>query len=638
MRKILTSLMIVCMVFLQVPASAFAAEESTGQTCTDTHNFMMGVCADCGYVCEHAWNTEDIEFGWSEGCTAYSICTICNSELEQECTVTTERTEPTCTTEGQVVSTAVVVIDGIEYTDMVTSSIDSIDHQYEDDVCIYCGDTIITLDTPVLKAVYSASGIKVSWKEVDKATGYELYRKSGLDWELVKELSASTLSYTDKNLVHGASYAYRLKAVVVESDKTFESDYSVTVEKTTNVIYAPKTVKATRAGYKSITVSWSRVYPATGYEIYRSETGKTGSFVKVKTIEKASTLSWKNTGLTTGQKYYYKVRAIYRYDVTYAKKGNLSSAKSATPNLSQPVMKKTAYATGSTIKVSWNKVSYANGYYVYQKKVGGTWKKVGTVKGNSTFSYKDKTSAGVYLYSVKAYRTVNGKNVLGERSESIKVRTLKAPTVTVTNPEDEFKNIVTWTKVTGATGYQLWQKVEGGSWKLVSTKSSSETRKVIVSVDHGKEVKWKVRAIYKKDGITTYGGYSKIKPYIVSYAPYYGVTVPSGSKSSMRYITLTITNMGNCKMKILKAGGIYNPEEDQSQAKETVLVNSSTNKTMNSLTIAPGETKKVKFKVVGNTTEYNQEYFVGFTFHYDGVDYVGVSSAYYGNYYQEVEL
>lgn len=375
------------------------------------------------------------------------------------------------------------------------------------------------------------------------------------------------------------------------------------------------------------------MYPATGYRIYRSTSGKAGTFKSVKTITDAKTLSWKNTGLTTGKKYYYKVRPFYGKNTDHRVYGDFSAAKSAIPNLSKPVMKAIVYSTSSTIKVSWNKVSYASGYTVYRKTTDGSWKRVGNVKGNSTFSFKDDPKAGVYLYAVKAYRNVDGKKVYSSRADQIQTRTLKTPTVTVTDVEDEFKHKVTWTKATGASQYQVWRKVEGGNWKLVDTLKSTESRSVITAAPHGKEISFRVRAVYKKDDVTTYSSYSKTKTHIISYEPYYSVSVPSASKSKLQYITLTITNMGDYKMKILKEGAIVNPE-DEGTEKEMVLVSSSTNKTLKSLTIDPGETRKVKLKVVGGTTKYNRYYMVGFTFHYDGQDYVGISSAYYGNFFQ----
>lgn len=71
-------------------------------------------------------------------------------------------------------------------------------------------------------------------------------------------------------------------------------------------------------------------------------------------------------------------------------------------------MPKLVSATGSAsaIKVKWEKVSAASGYYVYRKVSGGKWSKIGTVKNKNTITYTDKTAkAGkIYYYTVRAYK------------------------------------------------------------------------------------------------------------------------------------------------------------------------------------------------------------------------------------------
>jgi hypothetical protein len=69
------------------------------------------------------------------------------------------------------------------------------------------------------------------------------------------------------------------------------------------------------AASKSVTLKWSKAAGASGYEIYRYNS-KTKKYDKVKTIKDASTLTWKNTKLTKGTTYKYKVRAYRTYNGT----------------------------------------------------------------------------------------------------------------------------------------------------------------------------------------------------------------------------------------------------------------------------------------------------------------------------------
>lgn len=83
---------------------------------------------------------------------------------------------------------------------------------------------------------------------------------------------------------------------------------SGTLTKTFKIL--PKKVsglKKVTAAKTSVTIKWSK-RSCTGYEIYRKK-GSSGTYKKVKTITKNTTLKFKNTGLKRKTTYYYKVRA-----------------------------------------------------------------------------------------------------------------------------------------------------------------------------------------------------------------------------------------------------------------------------------------------------------------------------------------
>ena len=73
--------------------------------------------------------------------------------------------------------------------------------------------------------------------------------------------------------------------------------------------------------------------------------------------------------------------------------------KPATPKV-------TAKNVNGEIKVSWNRISGAKGYYVYRRTVNGKWKKIATIKSARKLYYYDKKakSGTTYRYTVRAYR------------------------------------------------------------------------------------------------------------------------------------------------------------------------------------------------------------------------------------------
>lgn len=81
-----------------------------------------------------------------------------------------------------------------------------------------------TVGAPTVSSVKKAgdTGIKVTWKSVDGATGYRVYRKTANDKAYVKVATTSKLSYTDKKWTAdaGTSIKYVVKAYVKKDGKT----------------------------------------------------------------------------------------------------------------------------------------------------------------------------------------------------------------------------------------------------------------------------------------------------------------------------------------------------------------------------------------------------------------------------------
>ena len=141
-------------------------------------------------------------------------------------------------------------------------------------------------------------------------------------------------------------------------------------------------------------------------------------------------------------------------------------------NLTTPVLAEAVNAvTGVTVK--WNKVTGAEGYYVYRKNGSNGWKRIGTVNGNNNISYADKTpvSGTTYTYTVRAY---SGSKMSGYDAAGKTVKYLSAPILSsVVN--DVAGVIVKWEKVTGADSYNVYRKNGSSGWKRVATVSGGNT-------------------------------------------------------------------------------------------------------------------------------------------------------------------
>ena len=180
-------------------------------------------------------------------------------------------------------------------------------------------------------------------------------------------------------------------------------------------------LKVLKNGYKSLKVTWKAVDGAEKYQVYRSKTGKTGSFALKKTT---TATSYANIGITCGKTYYYKVRAVNSkgkgaFSVVKSNKVQPATAKIT----SVPLGGKDSAPYDHTPKPTWNKVAGATGYQLYRTIEGkNNWKRIATTK--RTY-YLDNFDAGFrswknYEYKVRAYRTVNGKKVYGYFSKADK--------------------------------------------------------------------------------------------------------------------------------------------------------------------------------------------------------------------------
>ncbi len=153
-----------------------------------------------------------------------------------------------------------------------------------------------------------------------------------------------------------------------------------------------KTISNTEYGVK---ITWAKVKGADSYRVYR----------------KTSKSDWKYLGSTsktyytdktakTGTKYYYAVKARNE-----AGNSSLSSSLSKY-YLADPVLK-TPSSTKSGVKLTWNKISGSDGYYVYRKTGTGSYTRIATVKGSTKVTYTDKSAkkGKKYTYMVKAYKS-----------------------------------------------------------------------------------------------------------------------------------------------------------------------------------------------------------------------------------------
>ena len=165
---------------------------------------------------------------------------------------------------------------------------------------------------------------------------------------------------------------------------------------------------------------------------------------------------------------------------------------------------KTSSVSSSAAKLTWNKVSGAQGYIVYKydnsKK---TWVRAAkTTTTANTYTVSKLASGTSYKFAVKAYKTVNGKEITSSSFPTVTATTL-LPTVTGfrTSAISPTAVKLTWNKVSGATGYIVYKYDNSKkTWvRVVKTKTAANTY-TVSKLASGTSYKFAVKAYETVDG------------------------------------------------------------------------------------------------------------------------------------------
>lgn len=261
----------------------------------------------------------------------------------------------------------------------------------------------------------STSQVSLTWSKVKEADGYKVYRAPAAteDYALVRTITKNTtVSYKDSKLASGTTYQYK---VVAYKDQLVSESAPITV---TTKLSTPKVSVAATAS-TSTELKWSKVKEAAGYQVYRYNEVKK-KYELVRTLSKASTVSYKDSKLASGTTYQYKVVAYKKAETSAASKVS-ATTKPGIVKISKII------ATSKKTTIRWAKVAKASGYEVYRStSKNGTYKKVATVKSAKTLTTTDSKvkAATTYYYKVRAYKVVDKTKLYGAYSkpEAVKVK------------------------------------------------------------------------------------------------------------------------------------------------------------------------------------------------------------------------
>ncbi|MCH5299344.1 MAG: fibronectin type III domain-containing protein [Ruminococcus sp.] len=265
------------------------------------------------------------------------------------------------------------------------------------------------------------------------------------------------------------------------------------------------------ANTSEVRIKWTPSADATKYIIYRAaekSDGTYGDYKKYKTINDKSADTFKDTGLTAGKAYKYKVYAYRVADgyTTHSSAATVTALTKLNPT-SKVTLKDKSY---DSMTVSWTKVKNAGKYIIYRsvEKDNGSftaYKAIKTVKNNVKSYFDTNLKAGrIYKYKIVAKRTKSKITVQSKGKATKGMTALKTPKKFALKKVTTTAIGMAWSKVGRADRYELYRN--GKKINTINKTSYTDSK-----ISTGQKYTYKVRAVRIYNGKSYYGDFVSLE-------------------------------------------------------------------------------------------------------------------------------
>ncbi|WP_054749904.1 OmpL47-type beta-barrel domain-containing protein [Ruminiclostridium josui] len=299
----------------------------------------------------------------------------------------------------------------------------------------------------------NGNDITLKWSAAEAANSYNIYQVIDGEKKLIKNVTNTTVTFT--NMLAG-EYNYLVTSVsrvFGESSEASEVNFSLVLP----IMAAPSNFTQSITNGNDIVLKWNSVSYATGYNVYQIVDGQK-SLVKTLTGN-VTTVTFAN--MPSGD-YSYQVNS-YSTRFGESPEGCTVDFQLIWPIVEPPVVTYNIYDVNN-ITLSWKAANWANEYRVYEIIDGDRQ----LLYEGTALSYKIyNLSEAVHTYEVTAYNTRFGESKPSNRiTETIVFPDMQAPTATV-KVLDGTTALVSWSFVTYANGYNVYELVDGTPVLLV---------------------------------------------------------------------------------------------------------------------------------------------------------------------------
>jgi len=269
--------------------------------------------------------------------------------------------------------------------------------------------TIVPVVPAGLTATAGNAQVSLVWNVSTGATSYNVKRSTVTGGPYTTISSPTTASFADTSVTNGTKYFYVISAINSAGESANSAQVSATPTAPVVPPAAPTGLAAT-AGNAQVSLVWNVSTGATSYNVKRS-TVTGGPYT---TISSTTTVTFADTSVTNGTKYFYVVSAVNSAgESANSVEVNATPAAPAEPPPTPTGL--VATAGNASVSLAWNASAGATSYNVKRATVtGGPY---GTISSPPTTSFADTTvtNGTTYFYVVSA---VNGS---GESANSSQV-------------------------------------------------------------------------------------------------------------------------------------------------------------------------------------------------------------------------
>jgi len=259
------------------------------------------------------------------------------------------------------------------------------------------------------------------WTGVPNATSYAVQRADNNTFTTGQfNYTTTATNFSATSLTAGNTYYFRVKPASTELDGNWSNIASVT----TRALATP-VITATKNSGTQITVSWPDVQNETSYTLQYTTTGSSWTSPAPTEITNlaANSTSRAVTGLTTGLKYYFRLKAVS--NVGGGDQSDWSNTANATTTVPAPASMSANVSSSTAITATWGSVPSATSYTLQYSLVSNFASSLKTVTGLTSTT---RTITGLNqgdTYYFRAYALVGSASSASSPSDNARTTVSK---------------------------------------------------------------------------------------------------------------------------------------------------------------------------------------------------------------------